>query len=83
MSKEKVETKKFNVRIKINGNSSCIFRTGMPFIEDETNNSICWLKANGYKPEEIEIIGEKPECWNSVFPPAEPTLVEKIESILS
>jgi hypothetical protein len=48
--------------------SSTIYRgAGLPAITDRTEKAVEWLKAQGYKPAEIELIGEKPANWDAVF----------------
>jgi hypothetical protein len=68
MSKEKpVEAPKYKAVIKIQGNLSTIYRPGLPFIHDKVDSAIHWLKKEGYKSEEINVIGEKPSLWNEIF----------------
>jgi len=66
---KKVEEEKraYKVRLRVQGENSTIFRDRMPFIDDKTNEAVKWLAANGYKESEIEIIGEKPAVWDTVF----------------
>jgi hypothetical protein len=68
MTEKTVEKPKFKVQISIKGKSAIIYRTGMPFIADTTDNAIQWLSDNSYEPKDIEVIGEKPESWDKVFP---------------
>jgi len=69
---KKAEKAKFKVRLRINsGGSSTIFRgEGLPYIDDKTEKAVQWLFDKGYKAEEIEIIGEKPGIWDTVYPSA-------------
>jgi hypothetical protein len=39
----------------------------LPDIYDKTPNAVEWLKANGYAVKDIELIGDKPANWDSVF----------------
>jgi hypothetical protein len=75
---EKVEkpTSKIRLRIYTPEHSVIIRNDRLPFIEDKTENAVKRLFDNGYKTEEIEIIGEKPLCWDKIFLPivVEPTL---------
>jgi MoaA/NifB/PqqE/SkfB family radical SAM enzyme len=61
--------KKISFHVK--SSSSIIYRnnTGLPFIIDKTENAIKWLIDNGIKQDDIEIIGEKPDIWDSMFSP--------------
>lgn len=73
MGKEKVvekSTSKVRLHVYAQGHSKIIRNDKLPFIEDNTDRAVRWLAANGFKENEIEIIGEKPACWNTVFPPA-------------
>ena len=76
MAKKSEETvkKTTKVRIEFRGDSAVIHRgEGLPAIWDKTENSVAWLKDIGYKPEEVEIVGDKPQCWDAIFsPPVEP-----------
>ena len=72
MGKEKpVEVSKFKAQIcvAVDGTST-IFRPNLPFIVDKTEASVTWLKQNGFKESEIEIVGEKLANWDAVFNPA-------------
>ena len=60
---------------------------GLPFISDRTEKTVEWLKAKGYKVSDIELIGEKPSNWDTVWeitpadpvvPEEQPTLVDPI-----
>jgi len=78
---KKAEKSKFKVRLRINSDgSSTIFRgEGLPYIDDKTEKAVQWLSDKGYKAEEVEIIGEKPKIWETVYPSikaAEPVAVE-------
>lgn len=67
---EKVEKPVYKIRLKVHSQEkSTIFRNdGFPFIDDKTENAVKWLADKGYKPEEIEILGEKPAIWEIVYP---------------
>jgi len=53
---------------------------GLPFISDRTDKAVEWLKAKGYKVTDVELIGEKPSNWDTVFEIApEVSVEEKIE----
>jgi hypothetical protein len=66
----------------ING-TSIITRPNLPMIIDTTKKAVEWLKANSFQSEDIEIIGDKPECWNEVFPEPTPSLAVAIENVLA
>ena len=60
---------------------------GWPTIVDRSEHAVEWLKAHGYKVTDIEIVGQKPANFDTVFeiaPPAsvEAPLVEKVEAVL-
>jgi len=67
---EKVAAKVYKARLRINSqDSATIFRgNGLPYIDDKVDAAVTWLAANGFKADEIEIIGEKPAIWNTVYP---------------
>jgi hypothetical protein len=72
MGKEKVvekSTSKVRLHVDTRGHSTIIRNDGLPFIEDKTDRAVRWLAANGFKENEIEIIGEKPACWSTIFSP--------------
>jgi hypothetical protein len=71
MATTKVETEKksFKVRLRVYGDKATICRDRLPFIEDKTDEAVKWLAAHGYKESEIEIIGDKPAIWDTVFSP--------------
>jgi hypothetical protein len=65
--KEKVASK---IRLRVYEEKSTIYRNdGMPSIDDKTDEAVKWLAAKGYKESDIEIIGEKPAIWATVYPP--------------
>jgi len=73
MAKKQDETVKkttTKVRIEFLNEKATIYREGLPFISDKIEKSVKWLNENGYKSEEIEVVGNKPECWNTIFPPS-------------
>jgi hypothetical protein len=85
--KKPVEVKKvYKVTLIVDGHSSTIVRPNLPTIFDKTTSAVVWLKDNGFKAEDINVIGTKPECWEEFYPapvkPAEPTAVEKIAEVL-
>ena len=63
-----VVKKTYKVRFRVQGGTATIFRDRMPYIEDKTDEAVKWLGANGYKESEIEIIGDKPAIWDTVYP---------------
>ena len=65
----KKNVKKISFHVK--SDSSIIYRnnTELPFLIDKTENSIKWLVENGFKQEDIEIVGEKPPMWDAIFSP--------------
>jgi hypothetical protein len=68
-TKTKGEEKKvYKVRLRIFGTKAVIFRDLMPSIEDKTEEAVKWLAAHDYKESDIEIIGEKPAIWDTVYP---------------
>jgi hypothetical protein len=73
-TKTEKQVKKTSLHVK-SGGSSIIYRgDNLPFICDKTDNAVKWLHDNGYKEEEIEIVGEKPEVWDSIFSPSQPVI---------
>jgi hypothetical protein len=58
---------KAKVEFQMNGNTATVYRPEMPFIVDRTEKVAPWLKNQGFKAEEIEIIGEKPAGWDEMF----------------
>ena len=69
--KEAVAKSPYKVTLKVHSQSSAtiIRPDGFPQITDKTQDAVKWLAAKSYKPEEIEIIGEKPSNWDEVFVP--------------
>ena len=64
---------------------SKIIRKDLPMLIDKTDKSIAWLKANNFKEGDIEIIGNKPDCWETYYPApvVEPApMVEKVAEVL-
>ena len=86
---EKVAPKKvykISIRFGSSGGTSMIIRNDLPSLIDNTEKSVAWLKANDFKEADIEIIGNKPECWETYYPApvVEPTpLVEKVSEVLA
>jgi hypothetical protein len=79
----KTEEKKiYKISLDIrSGGSSIIYRhDGFPFICDTTDNSVKWLHDKGYKEADIEIIGEKPAIWDSIFSP--PVVAQEPEAVV-
>ena len=75
MSVKKQETEKkvaapvYKVTLVVHGERSTIHRGGgLPMLIDRTEKSVEWLAAHEYKPEEINIEGDKPACWATVYP---------------
>ena len=69
MAEKTVEVKSpYKVRLRIYGDKATICRDRLPFIEDKTDEAVKWLAAHDYKESEIEIIGEKPAIWGTVYP---------------
>jgi len=50
---------------------------GWPTITDKTESAVEWLKAKGYKVTDVDLIGEKPANWDTVWEiaPVEPVVV--------
>jgi len=71
MAKKPVEipVKTTKVKIKFQDLSATIIRDNLPTILDASENAVKWLAKN-YKPEEIEIVGNKPAYWDTYFPPS-------------
>jgi len=69
--KETVAPSKFKAQLRVHSQetSTVVRLNGMPMITDKTDKSVVWLAANGFKAEQIEIIGEKPANWDAVFNP--------------
>ena len=68
---EKVAPKKvYKISIQFNysDGKSRIYRKDLPDLIDLTVSSVAWLKAHDFKMEDIEIIGDKPECWETYYP---------------
>jgi len=65
---DEIVKKTTKVRIEFLNEKATIYREGLPFISDKIEKSVKWLNENGYKSEEIEIVGNKPECWNIIYP---------------
>jgi hypothetical protein len=76
MAKKVEETVKKTTKVQIEfcGGSAIVHRGEGPSIWDKTENSITWIKDKGYKPEDVEIIGDKPPCWDAIFSPPEPAV---------
>jgi hypothetical protein len=64
--------------------TSTIIRPNMPMLIDKTDKAVSWLKDNGFKVEDIEVIGDKPSCWDIVYPAPvpDPAMVEKLAAVL-
>jgi len=72
---------KVRIRIHTDGKSTIYRNEGLPSIDDKTDNAIQWLFDKGFKSEEVEIFGQKPENWNSIFgikSPVEQVVVEPV-----
>jgi len=79
MAEKKVEKSNYKVQISFREKSAIIFRPNLPFLADTADLAVHWLFDNGYKPEEVEVIGEKPESWYKTFPKKESDLEGKDE----
>jgi hypothetical protein len=66
---EPVAVKTTKVKIVFQGSSATVIRDNLPSIMDKAENSVEWLAKKGYKIEEIEVVGDKPSCWDVIFPP--------------
>ena len=80
--KEEPKVKK-PVSIHIKGASSIIYRVGLPFIMDKTENAVKWLADKGYKEKDIELVGEKPASWDSFFSPVAQDITQAIATELA
>jgi hypothetical protein len=61
------------IRLVCDGSSTVtIHRLGLPYIVDKELEAVQWIKANVAKPEEVEIVGERPASWDIVFPVQKP-----------
>jgi hypothetical protein len=75
MGKEKEvekKTSKVRVRFYTDGKATIYRNDGLPTIDDKSPDAVAWLGTQGFKPSEIEVTGDKPECWNVVFPEPAP-----------
>jgi hypothetical protein len=79
--KEEPKAKK-PVSLHTKGESSIIYREGLPFIMDKTENAVKWLAEKGYKEKDIELVGEKPTSWDSTFLPVTQDLTQAIATEL-
>jgi len=69
MAKVTETTMKKPVRIEFRkGRTSAdIYRSNdMPILTSSIENSVKWLAEN-YKHTDIDVIGEKPKCWDEYF----------------
>jgi hypothetical protein len=85
---EKVIPKKvFKISIEFYpGGKAKIHRKDLSALIDTTEFSVAWLKAHDFKEEDIELIGDKPDCWETSYPAPVvklAPLAEKIEEALS
>ena len=69
------------IRIKSfpDGTSTIYRNDGLPTITDKSVSALCWIKSNGFNEADIEVIGDKPDCWETVF--AAPEIVEAVSTI--
>ena len=66
--KETVEKPGSKIRLRMYNDKAVIHRNGgLPSIEDKATEAVVWLERNGFKPEDIEVFGEKPANWDQVF----------------
>jgi hypothetical protein len=63
-----VVKKVFKVRLEVTEGHATIIRPNMPMIYDSPENAAAWISANGFKAEDIEVIGDKPSNWNTFYP---------------
>jgi len=61
------KTTKVSLYVGTYGSSTIVREDRMPQIMDKTEKTVEWLKAKGYEVKDIELIGDKPANWNSVF----------------
>lgn len=74
MAKISEEKKQYEVRVKFDGSATAtIYKPGLPLVIDKVEEVV---KALTHLAEEsnIEVIGEKPACWETYFPKSEPTI---------
>ena len=64
-------TSKARLRVHSQTLATILRNDGLPAITDRTEEAVKWLAAQGFKPAEIEILGDKPATWDMVFPLAE------------
>jgi len=66
-----------------------VMRKNLPSIIDKTTNLVKWLRDCGCKEEDIEIVGDKPDCWGDFFPTildnpmSTTTLTEEVKEVLN
>ena len=77
------------------GGTSRIYRKDLSDLIDLTDKSVAWLKTHDFKEEDIESLGDKPDCWETYYPapvvepaplvvePESAPLVEKIAEVLA
>ena len=58
---------KIRLHVQTTGTSTIYRNDGFPSIDEKTEKAVQWLFDKGYKPEEIEIKGEKPSNWDATF----------------
>jgi hypothetical protein len=72
------KTTKVSLYVGPSGTSTIVRSDGMPQIIDKTEKNVEWLAAKGFKPVDIELVGEKPANWDTVFeiaPVVDPVVV--------
>ena len=78
-----VEKSKFKAHLRtVSCSSAIIYRDNMPDIIDNKEAAVRWLAEKGFKAEEIEVMGEKPANWDTVFSPSV-VLAEVLNEVLS
>jgi len=66
------KTTTVSLHVGIHGSSTIVRSEGLPMIGDRTDKAVEWLAAQGFKPNDIELVGEKPANWDAVFEIAPP-----------
>ena len=61
------KTTTVSLHVGRHGSSMIVRSEGLPMISDKTERAVEWLAAQGFKPKDIELVGEKPANWDAVF----------------